>query len=77
MIRVKFIEVGRGNKTWEADCPNEITYQWLYNQVKSRGGVMSSNLFFSDSGTIFAGFHPIGKFEIASETSTGEGGGAA
>lgn len=66
-MKVKFIDVGRNNKNWEAETDN-VDYDWLYAQVKKHGMVMSSNLNFSDQGTIFAGFQNIGKFEILEDT---------
>jgi len=71
---VKFIDVGRNKRTWEATCPasnfNDIEYGWLYSQVKKRAFIMSEEIEFimlkgsATEGFITAGFHTIGKFEI-------------
>ena len=73
-MKIKFIDVGRNNANWEADCKAEniedLEYEWLYSQVKKRAMVMSKEIdFLLDStnyihGIITAGFHTIGKFTI-------------
>lgn len=72
-MKIKFIDVGRNNTNWESDCPaksvEELDYGWLYSQVKKHGMVMSRELDFfvnkdGTGGSITAGFHTIGKFEI-------------
>lgn len=52
-MQVKFIGVGRNKKSWEAKCEGELSYDWLYVEVKK--ALMSSAIDFSDDGTIFAG----------------------
>lgn len=61
-MKVKFIDVGRNKKSWEAECDGELNYNWLYSQAKK--ALMSSDIDFSDDGTIFAGFRSVGKFEV-------------
>lgn len=61
-MKVKFIEVGRDNKSWEAECNGELTYEWLYGQAKK--ALRSSDIDFSEDGTIFAGFRSVGRFEV-------------
>ncbi|MDF2815719.1 MAG: hypothetical protein K0Q81_1919 [Paenibacillus sp.] len=63
-MQVKFIDVGRNNKSWEAECNGELTYKFLYGQVKKNGDVVSSGLDFTDDGAILAGFRTIGRFEV-------------
>lgn len=72
---VKFQDVGRNKISWEAECTakdiSELEYDWFYNQVKKRAFVMSCELDFilnekdNTTGTIYAGFHTIGKFVIS------------
>lgn len=76
-MKIKFIDVGRNKVTWESECPvnsvYELEYDWLFSQVKNRGGVMSNDIEFllekasETEGIITAGFHTIGKFEIRKE----------
>jgi hypothetical protein len=61
---VKFKDVGRNKKSWEAHCDGELTYKFMYGQVKSNAAIMSSDLEFGDNGTIFAGFRSVGTFEV-------------
>ena len=62
-MKVKFSNVGRDKGNWLAEC-EEITYDWLYKQVSPY--LISSNINFAN-GTIFAGFHSVGKFEVIEE----------
>lgn len=61
-MKVKFIEVGRENKSWEAECNGELTYEWLYRQAKK--ALRSSDIGFSEDGAIFVGFRNVGRFEV-------------
>ena len=61
MQTVIFKEVGRRNDSWSAQT-NEITYDFMFGQVKKHG-VMSSDIDFIN-GRIYAGFHCIGTYEI-------------
>lgn len=72
-MKVKFINVGRNNVNWEEPAPvnnyDDLEYEWLYYQVKKRAFVMSDNIDFflkegETKGTITAGFHKIGEFEL-------------
>lgn len=65
-MKVEFHDVGRSKSNWSAEC-KEITYNWLYNQVKAHGVLSSSSLDFeydeeNDVGKIYAGFYVIGTF---------------
>lgn len=65
MITVKFTNVGRGKKTWTAiKEKGELTYNWLYKQIKEQQALMSSDIDFLDDGTILAGFRDVGKYQI-------------
>lgn len=75
-MKIKFIEVGRNNQTWDAECSansiSELEYDWLYDQVKRNAYVRSNDLEFllhedETNGVITAGFHTIGKFQIIKE----------
>lgn len=67
-MKVRFIEVGRNKKSWEAEYDGELNYNWLYMQAKK--ALMSSDIDFSDDGKIYAGFRNVGRFEV--EAGTGE-----
>jgi hypothetical protein len=72
MIPVNFINVGRNKISWTAKTA-EVNYEWLYNQVKSKGALLSRDIEFMkehNKGIIFAGFHHVGQFEIVTETVT-------
>ena len=83
-MKIKFIDVGRNNANWEAECKAEtiedLEYEWLYSQVKKRAMVMSKEIDFlinrqdNTNGVITAGFHTIGKFTILQDTPTEKGG---
>lgn len=61
---VRFIEVGRNKKTWEAECAGEPDYKFLNGQVRKNGALMSSFLDFDDDGAIRAGLRTVGRFEV-------------
>lgn len=79
-MKIKFIDVGRNNATWEAECEakkiEDIEYEWLYSQVKKRAMVMSTEIDFllnredNTSGIITAGFRTIGNFIILQDHTT-------
>lgn len=83
-MKIKFIDVGRNNANWEAECKAEkiedLEYEWLYSQVKKRAMVMSTEIDFllnredNTNGIITAGFHTIGKFAIVQDHQTEKGG---
>lgn len=75
-MKVKFVNVGRANKTWEAETC-EVTFEWLEHQVKKTGGLMSNSIDFTDDrvgedlldngafgSVIVGGFRPVGKYYI-------------
>ncbi len=84
-MKIKFIDVGRNNANWEAECKAEkiedLEYEWLYSQVKKRAMVMSKEIDFlinredNTSGVITAGFRTIGTFTILQDHPTEKGGG--
>ena len=79
MIKVNFIEVGRGKKSWTASC-TEITFDWLCKQVLLFVPIkdIAEGLSFKNvhgKGTIYAGVRSVGKFEVVTETITNEGSG--
>lgn len=67
-MKVFFENVGYGNASWQAELNGELTYEWLYGQVK--GKCMSRDIDFAlekenpKNGVILAGFHKIGSFRI-------------
>lgn len=70
MLSVEFKEVGRYKKSWLATTKN-ITNNWIRNQIKNNAKVLSNDLFFTDSGFIFAGKKNIGTFKVV-ETKKNE-----
>ena len=82
-MKIKFIDVGRNNVSWEAECKAEkiedLEFEWLYSQVKKRAMVMSKEIDFlidcadNTNGVITAGFRPIGKFTILQDHPTEKG----
>lgn len=72
-MKVRFIDVGRNKACWTAECPMEISEagDWFYRQVKPHLGskdlefILNASPF--GSGTIFAGFHVVGHFELIRE----------
>ena len=83
-MKIRFIDVGRNNANWEAECKaekiEELEYEWLYSQVKKRAMVMSREIDFmvntedNTSGVITAGFRTIGTFTILQDHPTEKGG---
>lgn len=79
-VRVKFTDVGREHRTWEADLPpikDGTLGEWAYwhsrwsKNVRTTARLMSHNIDIepseendNKSGTIAAGFRVIGRFEI-------------
>lgn len=43
-MKVHFINVGYANRSWTAECKSELSYEWLYNQIKPY--VMSRDIEF-------------------------------
>ena len=69
-MTVYFENVGHSNANFTRECKKELTYEWLYRQVKPY--CMSRNLDFSydeetGEGLIFGGFQTIGRFRIENE----------
>lgn len=66
-MTVYFKSVGHSNVNFEAKCDGELTYEWLYKQVKPY--CMSRNIEFlylkkTNQGTILGGMRIIGEFEV-------------
>ena len=66
-MKVYFERVGHSNANFSRECNGELTYEWLYKQVKPY--CMSRNLAFSyneetNKGLIFGGYQTIGWFKI-------------
>ena len=65
MKAIEFIEVGRNKLSWTCETEEEVDYEFLYNQVKVRGGLLSSVIDFTDDGEIFVGgFRKVGTFKV-------------
>lgn len=62
-MRIKFVDVGRNKRNWEVECA-ELTYDFMYKQVKSMSGILSQEVDFMDNGSILVGFRSVGKFEV-------------
>lgn len=62
-MQIKFIDVGRNKRNWEVECA-ELTYDFMYGQVKLVGGLLSQDIDFMDDGRIIAGFRTVGKFKV-------------
>lgn len=69
-MRIRFVDVGRDRKTWEAELPGRREpIEEIYSAVvkakvlKSRGVEVVAN---DDgvSGVILAGAHKVGRFEV-------------
>ncbi len=68
-MKVHFEKVGYANKNFSRECRGELTYDWLYEQVKPH--CMSRNISFSYNketgvGHIFGGYQTIGGFRTES-----------
>lgn len=66
-MKVYFERVGHSNANYSRECIGELTYEWLYEQVKPY--CMSRNLSFSyceltNEGLIFGRYQTIGGFKI-------------
>ena len=66
-MKVYFERVGHSNANFSRECGGELTYEWLYEQVKPY--CMSRNIEFNYDeetglGLIFGGFYTIGGFKI-------------
>lgn len=66
-MKVYFERVGHSNINFLRECKDELTYEWLYKQVKPY--CKSRNLDFrydeeTGLGIIIGGLHVIGGFKI-------------
>lgn len=66
-MKVYFERVGHSNANFSRECNGELTYEWLYKQVKPY--CMSRNISFhyneeTNEGLIFGGYQTIGGFKI-------------
>ena len=64
-MKVKFIDVGRDSRTWEAELPDKSVETLSEEASKA---LMSSDVCCTN-GTVYAGFRPVGKYEITEEES--------
>lgn len=65
-IRVEFIDVGAGHRSWSADLPRPLTYHSLYNSVKRNHALGSRDIDFAENGGIYVGgFRKVGSWRIA------------
>ena len=66
-MKVYFERVGHSNANYSRECNGELTYEWLYEQVKPY--CMSRNLSIryselTNEGLTFGGYQTIGAFKI-------------
>lgn len=64
MATVKFTDVGGRKMNWEAQLLGELTYEFLYGQIRKKGALYSSGIEFTTDGAIIAGFRTVGRFEV-------------
>lgn len=64
-MKVKFIDIGKNNANFTRNA-NELTYEWLLQQVKPH--LLSHNIDFEENRkgtiTVFAGMQTVGEIEI-------------
>ena len=64
-----FKDIGRNKVCFKKQAPTEITYDWLYEQVKPY--LLSNNLDFLENNkgtvTVFAGMQTVGEIIIEEE----------
>ncbi len=64
-MKVRFINIGRNNSNFERNT-NELTYEWLLQQVKPH--LLSHNIDFEENRkgtlTVFAGMQTVGEIEV-------------
>lgn len=64
-----FKDIGHSKACFKKQAPAEITYDWLYNQVKPY--LFSNNLDFLENSkgtvTVFAGMQTVGEIIIEEE----------
>jgi hypothetical protein len=72
-MRVHFVKVGRGSKSWVADHPDP-NFEWLEHQVKQGGKLMSNDIDFSEIdgnenhlGIFVGGFRHVGDIYLGIE----------
>lgn len=66
-MKIYFERVGYSNVNFVKECKGELTYEWLYRQIKPY--CMSRDIEFSydeetNEGLIFGSFQTIGGFKI-------------
>jgi|HigsolmetaAR204D_1030405.scaffolds.fasta_scaffold00166_71 hypothetical protein len=67
MPKVRFINVGRDSKSWEAHCDGEVTYDFLIGEVRRNQALASSFVDFYEDGAIRVGGRTVGRFEVDQE----------
>ena len=66
-MKVYFERVGHSNANFARECKGDLTYEWLYKQIKPY--CMSRHIALSydeetNEGIIFGGFRTIGGFRV-------------
>lgn len=62
-MKVKFIDVGRNKRSWDADLKPIDTE--IVRHIKKAGVLMSRDIEVDlESGAIFAGMRLVGRFEL-------------
>jgi len=66
-MQVEFVEVGRSKKSWCEEMV-KLTHGALEKSVRQHGALMSRGIDFDmdddNTGTIYSGLHPVGRFRI-------------
>lgn len=66
-VKAKFLNVGRGKRTWEAELkPDAVD---ILREIRKNGGLMSSDIEIhyeedTNKGDVFAGFRTVGSFTL-------------
>ena len=66
-MKVYFENVGRNKATWQAEVKGELTYEWLYNQVKPYLASRGIDFFLDEVGKgeiLVGGIRTVGTFRI-------------
>ena len=66
-MKIYFENVGHSNQYFRAECKGELTYEWLYRQVKPYCKSRNLNFRYDEEtglGIIIGGLRIIGGFRI-------------
>ena len=71
-VRVKFSEVGRDKRNWEADIPHdgELSCSAMVRSIKQHGAIVSHGIDFEDGDIFVGGFRCVGHYEIVESKGT-------